>query len=328
MGALVCGQIYRRVQLQHDLGALIIEGADDRHWTDVVADVRAGNVGGVLLFASARSLKERVAELRAVAPGPILIAVDGEGGLVRRDPELSAPSAAELGAMTEADARAQSEKLAKVLASAGVTLNLAPVVDLAKNPNGPIARAGRSLGRDPHAVSLRAAIFCAAHTLAGVHTTLKHFPGLGSAETDSHTELPDISQQWSADELIPYQERIAAGFRDAILLAHARLNKIDPNLPTSLSPAVVTGLLREQLKFSGTILTDDLQMGALSQQYGTAEAGKLALMAGVDMLLVAQRLRYESMANLVEFLAKEVEAGHIPRTLVTQAVERAERLKR
>ncbi|MFW5723802.1 MAG: glycoside hydrolase family 3 protein [Halochromatium sp.] len=184
--------------------------------------------------------------------------------------------------------------MAQTLADNGLNLNFAPVVDLNRNPDNPIiGRLERSFSADPHQVVQHAAAVVRAQQRRGILSTLKHFPGHGSAGADSHTEVVDVTDTWSAHELIPYAQLIRAGYRDLIMTAHIRNARLDPRHPATLSRPILTGLLRQRPGFRGVVISDDLQMDAIAEHYRPSEALIGALNAGVDLLLIANHRPYD-----------------------------------
>ena len=176
----------------------------------------------------------------------------------------------------------------------GINQNLAPVVDLNVNPVSPaIGAYERSFGADVDKVTAHARAFIEAHHAHQVLCTLKHFPGHGSAAGDSHNGFVDVTETWSHEELAPYATLIQAGLADAVMTAHVFNRQWDETDPATLSPAVITGLLREELGYSGVVFSDDMQMGAIQQFYTFEEAIRKALEAGVDVIAIANNSVYD-----------------------------------
>ncbi|HYI67993.1 MAG TPA: glycoside hydrolase family 3 N-terminal domain-containing protein [Candidatus Limnocylindrales bacterium] len=337
--------------LRERIGAMLVVGFRGR--TPAEADVTLRQIaslslGGVVLFdrdqltggprnvespdqlaALVRSLKE------ASTVAPLTVAIDQEGGMVARlDETYGFPpsrSAAELGrlndpAVTEADARAMAE----VLVAAGITLNLAPVVDLAVNPTNPIiAAVDRSYGADPALVIAQAAAFVEAHHALGVACTLKHFPGHGSSTADTHLGVVDVTDTWADVELEPFSALVERGLADAVLTAHVFNAHLDPDHPATLSKPIVTGILRERIGFDGAVLSDDMQMRAISDAYGYDEAVALAIEAGIDLLVVANQIIYEPDVALrtIEIIERLVRDGRITEARIEESWRRISALK-
>ena len=253
---------------------------------------------------SPQQLKALTASLQALAQTPLLIGIDQEGGMVNRLKEKYGfppfPSAQSLGAQRDLSAtRAAAALTAQTLARAGVNLNLAPDVDVNLNPDNPvIGKLERSFSADPAVVSAHAAAWIEAHQAQGVLTTLKHFPGHGSSRDDSHLGLVDVTQTWSRRELEPFAHLIGAGQADVVMTAHVFNANLDPRFPATLSRNVIGGILRGELGYSGVVMSDDMQMRAISQYYGFDSAIEAAINAGVDILAFANNLDFDPEAGL------------------------------
>jgi beta-N-acetylhexosaminidase len=315
----------------------------------VGAAIVAGQLGNVVLFdadlagapsrniESPEQLTALTNDIRSLAPVRPLIAADQEGGRVARlGPQNGFPatvSAAYLGAQGDPElTRRYAGEMAATLAGAGINLNLAPVVDVNTNPANPvIGQAGRSFSADPEVVTAHAKAFIEAHHAAGVLCTLKHFPGHGSSTADSHLGFVDVSQTWSEIELTPYRELIAAGQADVIMTAHVFNEGLDPTYPATLSERTLNGLLRGELGYDGVVMTDDMLMGAISQNYGFAEAVELAVNAGADILAISNNAAvYQGDAHVAAFdvLMTAVAAGRVSESRIDSAYRRIEALKR
>lgn len=317
-------------------------GAD--HW--LARALAEECLGGVILFArnvdgsvqnirSPGQLKRLVAGLRRCAAMPPFIAVDQEGGrvcrLVPRDgfrPSRSAAELAEEG--IEATARA-AELMAAELAECGINLNFAPVVDLDLNPDNPIiGRYQRSFGADPELVAGHARAFIEAHHRHGIGCCLKHFPGHGSAGSDSHLGFVDSTEKWQAVELEPYRKLLAAGYSDGIMTAHLVNRRLDPSgLPATLSPAVITGLLRRELGFAGVVFSDDVQMRAIGAGWAYGEAVQRAVLAGVDVVVVGNNLRptEDAVTEGIRSIRALLDSGRIETHRIRSSLARIARFK-
>ena len=266
--------------------------------------LRASQIGGVALFdydvpskspvrniESPEQVRRLTKELQHLAPTPLFIAVDQEGGRVcRLKPSRGFPptvSAAHLGALDNADSSRQAaEATAKLLESLGINMNLAPVVDLNVNPNNPvIGKLDRSFSSDSAVVLRQATIFVDTFHRNGIIAALKHFPGHGSSTTDTHKDFTDVTTTWSKTELEPYRTLIGEGYADPVMTAHVFNARLDSLYPATLSKETINGLLRKQLGFRGVVISDDMQMRAIADRYGLQQAIRLAINAGVDVLL-------------------------------------------
>jgi beta-N-acetylhexosaminidase len=314
----------------------------------IVADIVKRGAGSVVLFSydvallsavrnvqSPAQVAQLTADLQALAAAPLLIAADQEGGMVARLNEQhgfpATVSAQTLGERNDpAYTCAQAESMARTLAAAGVNHNLAPVVDVNTNPANPvIGGLSRSFSADPTIVIEQARVFIQAHHAQGVTTTLKHFPGHGSSQADSHLGLVDISAAWQPLELEPYRALIGAGLADAIMTAHVFNTQLDPIYPATLSKAVITGILREELGYDGVVITDDMNMGAITAQHGFEQAAVMAIGAGADILAYGNNLVYDPdvAGRAIAALLAAVERGELSEERIDESYRRITALK-
>ena len=279
----------------------------------IADDIRDRHIGGVVLFdydvpsrtpsrniSSPEQLASLTGELQKITTIPLLIAIDQEGGKVNRlKPARGFPpslSAAHLGELNNPDStRAAALQCARTLKAMHINLNLAPVADLNVNPDNPvIGKLGRSFSADPVVVISNITLTCTTYRDEGIIATLKHFPGHGSSATDTHRDFTDITGSWTEHELEPYQALIVAGYHDPIMTAHVFNGKLDPLYPATLSKAILDGVLRGKLGFKGVIVSDDMQMKAIADHYGLETAIRLAIEAGVDILLFGNNTSYDA----------------------------------
>ncbi|WP_108661479.1 glycoside hydrolase family 3 protein [Acuticoccus kandeliae] len=273
----------------------------------IARHVAAGRLGGVLFFGqnveSADAVRRLTKCFTDASPQglPVLLAVDQEGGRVERLTKAvgfkETPSARAIGTNGLDRASLVYDRLAENLAAWGFNLNLAPVVDLGVQKDNPvIARLGRAYSDDPRLVTEFARAFIEAHHAAGVLTALKHFPGHGSSKGDSHTGLVDISASWSPDELLPYRTLINEGLADMVLVAHVKLDTVRTaslgagpveSAPATLSPDIIEGLLRGTLGYDGVVISDDMEMGSITDLGDPVEIAARAILAGNDILVFA-----------------------------------------
>ncbi|MFN0057950.1 MAG: beta-N-acetylhexosaminidase [Planctomycetota bacterium] len=272
--------------------------------------------GGIVLFG--RNIENRaqvaalIGELRAVCGAALHVAVDQEGGrVVRFTSELTLfPGNAALGAIARRDlagavalAERQGFASGTELRAIGIDVNLAPCVDLAPHVENP-GIGDRSFGADADAAAALAAALVRGHRRAGVHSTLKHFPGLGAARIDSHFELPIVTEPVTQRQLAPFRAGIRAG-AGLVMTSHARYTAIDADRPATLSPHVIE-LLRGRLKFRGLIISDDLEMGAIVRHSSFAEVVHGTLAAGHNALCVSTdpELQRVAHASAMKWFAK------------------------
>lgn len=266
---------------------------------DLETLIRELNPGGIILFSrnietpdQVRALCRDVQEYaRSLGLPPLFIAIDQEGGAVAR---LRAPHFREFpGAPalhTEAAAARFGVEMAALLRSLGINMNMAPVLDVA--PAGfPSIMGNRILGRDPERVARLGAAIIRAHQDQGVLAVAKHFPGIGRTTLDSHLDLPELDadlEDLAAYDLIPFQAATAA-CASGIMISHIRYTGIDADWPASLSQIIVRGLLRDRMGFDGLILTDDLDMGAISRHYEISDVMGRILAADADLALICHK---------------------------------------
>jgi len=304
--------------------------------------LRETGLGGVILFdrdqqlggnrnvRSPAQIRQLVADLRAAAGDrEIIVSVDQEGGIVTRlSPAHGFPavaSEADIGRGSVAAARTWGRGIAKTLATAGINLNFAPVVDLNVNPKSPaIGALDRSFSADPDVVVKMAGAEIDAHRAAGVRTTLKHFPGIGSSTTNTDFGVADVTKTWTRRELEPFQRLIDSNKADLIMAGHVVNGQLDPDHPASLSKVVVTDLLRRELSWTGPVVTDDLQAAAIDKAFGFDEAIVLALEAGNDLLLFANQQTYDPrvVGQAIDIIAGAVDAGRLPASRIDEAYGR------
>lgn len=267
--------------------------------TKVMKDI---NIGGVILFdydvpsqsfprniLNPEQTKRLTHDLQSLAQIPLLIAVDAEGGRINRLKHeygfLKIPSAHEMGGSNLAECESMYKKLAVQLSDLGFNLNLAPVVDLNLNPENPIIGSlERSFSPNPQDVITRALTFINTHQDINVITALKHFPGHGSSQHDSHLDFVDVTKTYQDDELLPYKTLIEMNMVEMIMTAHIMDLRIDQKYPATLSAKFIQNILRKKLKFKGVVISDDMQMGAITKNFGFTEAVVKAVNAGCNIL--------------------------------------------
>ena len=266
---------------------------------------------------------------------PLLIAVDYEGGKVNRlKPEYGFPEtypAAAVGRMGQMDADKAAHDMAVALQQSGFNLNFAPVMDVNINPDGFMAKSERMFSNNPDNVAFYASLYSQNFLSQGVQCAFKHFPGHGSAAGDSHLGFVDISDTWQPLELEPYSRLLnqeqSCGM---VMTAHVVNRQLDASeLPATLSHKVLTGLLREQLHFKGVIITDDMQMKAISAQYALKDAVTLAINAGADMFIFGNQLSEQPQDPkvVIDLIEGQVKAGKISKQRINDAYQRITAMK-
>ena len=291
--------------------------------------------GGVILFSRNLESVEQIIELtnnlqRCSPRSPLLISIDQEGGRVSRLPSdfTIFPPCELLGRCRSGElAYAAAASTAKELRAVGINMNMAPVLDVNSNPDNPVI-GDRAFGAAPDVVSEIGLITLAGFQDNRVVACGKHFPGHGDTSTDSHKELPVVAaarERLEAVELPPF--RCAVSARVATMMtAHVLYKALDDRLPATLSRTIITHLLREDLQYDGVVLTDDLEMHAIMDHYGSGDASILALEAGCDMLLICKDRDREIAA--FDAVEQAVASGRIGTERLDQSVARIQRLKR
>jgi beta-N-acetylhexosaminidase len=322
-------------------------GAELKPDSHIYRDVKDLGVGGVILFdydtpsrsrprniLSREQLTRLCGDLRRIAPVRLFIALDQEGGRVNRlRGEYGFPPSAGAREMaadrTGALTRAQAEETAGLLAEVGVNLNFAPCVDLDLNPENPVIGAyGRSFSASPSVVVKHAALWIEAHRRRGILSCLKHFPGHGSSAGDTHLGWVDVTETWRRAELIPYRRLAGPGLM--VMTSHVFNAALDPRYPATLSPRIITGLLRNKLGFKGVVVSDDLDMAAIRAHYGFEEALERAINAGVDLLCLSNNGgQYDPAlaSKAVEAIRGLVLSGRVTRERIDESWGRIMALK-
>lgn len=311
---------------------------------DFLRAINEGKLGGVILYEKnidpanpAVKLEFMVNELQRVAPIPLFMTIDQEGGLVNRlKVKYGFPSsmkATELGALDSLPLTyAYADSTAMTCNSLGINVNFAPVVDLCSYWENPIiAGVGRCYSDDPLKVAAHASEVVKAHRANDVITVLKHFPGHGSSHADTHLGMADVTDYWTWDEVVPYKEMIEQGMVDAIMTAHIVNRNLEPEgHPSTLSWKVQTGILRDSLGFRGVIFSDDMNMHAIASHYGVEEAFLMAIEAGVDVLMFSNNIidsETQTVDHIHEMIKQMVYDGQISYERIALSYERIMTLK-
>ncbi|WP_063565675.1 beta-N-acetylhexosaminidase [Paenibacillus sp. O199] len=324
-----------QLSLEQRVGQMFMCGFHGQHADEQVHRlIRDYHVGGVIYFRrnveSVDQINRLSTDLQAIAAEagdlPLMISVDQEGGMVARiDKEgvTQVPGNMALGATGNPDYTLEcAQILGQELKSIGIDMNLAPVLDVNNNVLNPVIGV-RSYGENAESVASHGAAAIKGYQSRGVAATAKHFPGHGDTAVDSHlgmVTVPHERNRLDEVELLPFHRAIEAGV-DAIMTAHVIFPAIEPEpIPATLSRKVLTGLLREEMGFDGIIITDCLEMHAISKPYGVAEAAIRAVEAGADLILVSHTL--QDQVSAVEAVVEAVRTGRVDEGTINQALER------
>lgn len=333
------------MSLRDDVGQLLWIGFETSVTPELRAQLDAGTWGATILFKRNLSFNGDVCDLdalvamnldlhRAAPDGtPALIAVDHEGGLVQRvrAPATHWPPMRTHDSLAAPEDEHVAEQVGRALGSElralGFDIDFAPVLDIHTNPANPII-GDRAFGTEPETVTRRALAFARGLDAAGVLACGKHFPGHGDTATDSHFELPRIDhgmERLERVELVPFA-RAAAAQLPMIMTAHVIFAALDATTPATLSPRVITGLLREKLRYTGVIVSDDLDMRAIADRMGAGEAAIGAVRAGCDVLLLCRDANHQALAR--DGLIREGERDAALRDRITESAARVRAMKR
>ncbi|MBQ1302470.1 MAG: S-layer homology domain-containing protein [Firmicutes bacterium] len=362
-----CAKILASMSTEDKISMMIMPAF--RYWTgedgsltnltemrpEVAQILQKRGFSGVILFAQntgntekAMRLVDEMQKANATAAGrtQLLIAIDQEGGIVTRLGQgTQTPGNMALGAVGDIKA---TEEVGKIIGSElkamGINYDAAPVVDVNNNPSNPVIGV-RSFSDDPKTVAEHAVSFMKGLQSEGVISNLKHFPGHGDTGTDSHTGLPSVNksyEQLKQTELVPFQACIDEG-AEAIMTAHIQYPQIETDtyiskktgeaiaLPATLSDAVITDILRKDMGFDGVVITDAMEMAAINDHFGKLDAARLAINAGVDIILMPTETKdaasIQSLDQYVTDVAKMADGGQISMEKVDAAVLRILKLK-
>ena len=337
--------------IEKQIGQMLIagfKGLKIKQSDSIVRDIIKYNICGVILYdeevsdsnerwrniQTPEQTKELINSLQDFGNNNLLISIDQEGGHVNRLKEEygfpPCPSWGGIGSFIDINkTRDFSENLAATLNNSRFNLNFAPVVDVETNGESYISKLGRCFGSDPNNVAEHAYIFITAHKKHGVATTLKHFPGLGSAIGDTHDGFTDITSTWSEIELDPYKLLFESCDVDMVMVGHSFHKGIDPDWPASMSYKTVTELLRNKLGYNGVVICDDPSMGAISKNYPLEVVMEKMINAGVDLLCFGNNLFYdpEIISKAVKTIYSLVNKRRISKTQINDSFQRIQKLK-
>ena len=329
------------MNLKQKIGQMLIVGFKGKTASaEIKKLIREYHIGGVILFSrnigTPNEILQLTTDLQLEAKNagyerPLFICIDQENGAVRRlgDGTTIVPGAMLLGATHKPELAYEAGKITgSELKALGINWNLAPVVDVNNNPLNPVIVV-RSFGENPHHVSQFALEMIKGMQEVGVITTLKHFPGHGDTEVDSHLDLPIITHDINRlheVELVPFKTCIANG-ADTVMTAHVYFPAIEQefNRPATLSKKVISGLLRDELGFDGVVTTDCMEMDAIAKRIGTEKGGVEAVKAGVDLVMVSHL--YDRQINTIEAIYNAVKDGELSEERIDESLTRINRLK-
>lgn len=325
-----------QMSIDEKIGQMVIVGIDGYEMDELSHEmIKQYKVGGFILFkrniknaAQTLNLINSLKEINQKNNIPLFIAVDEEGGSVSRMPDefSNLPTSRAIGKINSEDFAFEiGSVIGQQIKSLGFNMNFAPVLDIDSNPQNPVI-GDRSFGANPEIVSsLGTAVMNGLKT--HVISTVKHFPGHGDTSVDSHVGLPVIYHdihRLKSFELVPFKRAIENG-ADAVMIAHILLPKIDEQNPATLSKTVITDILRNEMNFDGVVITDDMTMGAIVENYDIGEAAVKSVMAGADIILVCHDS--QKQIKVLEALKQAAIDGVISESLLDEHVYRVLKLK-
>lgn len=323
-------------------------GNDCSRGSEVWNMIQKFKPGGVILFdkdmvhhkpvhnvKSPEQVKELTENLQRASKIPLLIGIDQEGGLINRlKPEYGFPetqSHQRLGEIDDAKVTLNEGKhIASMLTDAGININFAPCVDLSiEKESSIIAKRERCFGETSEQVIKHATAYIQGHHDKGILTACKHFPGHGSATGDTHAGFVDVTETWKEDELKPYSTLIENKLCPVIMTSHIFNGNFDDKFPATLSSKTINDLLRKEIGFNGVIISDDMQMRAISDHYELEESLKLGLDAGLDIFCFGNNLLQEqvSMEEAISAIENLVKSGMVSEQRIDESVSRILTLK-
>lgn len=339
------------LSLRDQIAQMLLIGFDGHKLeirSPIMKEIKDNHVGGVILFdydcinqkpgkniLNASQLTSLIDELKTIAHDaelpPLFIAIDYEGGKVNRLKEANGfvptRSAAELGRLPLDEVKDHAITMAEQLHHLGINLNFNPCIDMAINPDNPVIVAkDRAFSDKAHDIVQYARHMGNAFSAHNILYAPKHFPGHGSSHTDTHHGFVDITDTWQEIELSPFKAVIQSDSPPPMIMtAHLIHRELDPTgVPATLSRPILTNLLREELKFEGLIISDDMQMRAISDNYTMKHAVVQAIDAGVDILLFGNQLASttQSITQLIDWIEDAVYTGTLTEERITQSYNR------
>lgn len=352
LGQFQTNALHVQDSLEIKLGQMLMvgfRGTEIDSADDIRSAITDGKIGGVILFdydverksprrnvASHEQLKRLIRSLQGLSDVPLFVAIDQEGGRVNRLKDKfgfpKSTSQAKLGKIDNINRTFEAGKrTGELLLSLGINLNFAPVVDVNVNPNNPvIGKLDRSFSREWKAVAAHGIALIEGLHESNVLSAIKHFPGHGSSTGDSHEGFTDVTLTWQPLELEPFKHIIASGLCDVVMTAHIFNARLDSVWPATLSTRTITGILRDSLGYDGVVITDDMQMKAITDNYAFETALARTIEAGADILLFGNNAgRYDGTIahKAMTTLRRMVDRGIISPERITKSFQRIMKLK-
>lgn len=327
------------------IGQMILIGMPKAEVDPLVLDeVKKGKVGALIFFEknipnkpnAFAAVKSMTWTYQKAASIPLFICIDQEGGKVNRLKEkygfTKSVTAAALGKSKSLDSvRFYADAMAATLAGLGFNVNFAPCVDLAITQNTVIYKPERAYSANEDTVAMMAKEVVKMHRKYGVLTSLKHFPGHGSSKEDTHFGVADVTTTWNERELKPYKTLLDSGYVDAVMTSHIVNKNLDAKgYPGTLSQDILDGILRKRLGFNGVVFSDDMQMHAISKNFGLEESIRLAINAGVDVMCFSNNIAgsdERTVDKVHAIIKKLVQSGQVTPARIDESFQRILQLK-
>jgi beta-N-acetylhexosaminidase len=329
----------KELSVSEKVGQLIMAGMDGTEVDEAAKElIRSYNVGGVIFYSNnmkdakeALQLFNDLKEINAQQKSgvPLFMSVDEEGGKVSRMPPTlkKIPSAKKVGDTKNEQLATQiGNVIGDQLHSFGLNMDYAPVLDVNSNPQNPVI-GDRAYGNETNIVSQMGIAVMKGLQQRNIIPVVKHFPGHGDTSVDSHIGLPIVNhniERLRELELVPFKQAIAEG-ADAVMIAHILMPKIDKSAPASFSSIIIHDLLREQLGFTGVVISDDMTMGAITEHYDIGEAAVKFIQAGGNVVLVGHGM--ENIQSVAKALTDAVQQGKITPQMLDERVTQVLQLK-
>lgn len=343
--------------LRKKIAQMIIVGFNGTELTQdnpIYDDIRNENISGVILYSkniataitnikytpkniiSPNQLKKLIKQIKKISPAKLFISIDEEGGQISRLPSslgfnVETLSHKQLGEKNDTKLTyKQAKKIAKTLKWLGINVNFAPCVDLAINKESPIIyKKERSFSDNPKIVAKHAQAYIQAHNRYNILTVAKHFPGHGSAIADSHKGFTDVTSTWDKKELLPYITLNKKWLLIAVMVAHVYNKNLDKNYPASMSQRTITKLLKDELKFKGLVVTDDMQMKAISDNYNLEDSIITAINAGNDILIFGNNIKNDKniAKEFNDIVFNAVKSGKISQDRIEESYNKIMKIK-
>ncbi|QTD41335.1 beta-N-acetylhexosaminidase [Sporosarcina sp. Te-1] len=321
-----------QLTVEEKIGQLFIFGFEGKQFSPELKElIQQHHIGGLILLGKNVSTTENIVSVLNAAKAtnkhnqiPLFLSVDEEGGRVSRLPKgiRKLPTAEKVGKQNDRQLNYRTgEYLAELLHAFGYNMNYAPVMDVQSNPANPV------IGDRAYATNARTVADLGIETMNGMKDNgmipvIKHFPGHGDTSVDSHESLPVVDkgmEELVRTELVPFQQAIDAG-ADVVMVSHVVYPALDPKWPASMSGRIINDLLRDQMGFQGVVITDDLTMGAITNDHSVSKAALQSFLAGSDLLLIAGD--YDDQLQTIQLFSQSVASGVISEERLNDSVRR------